>query len=66
MMRGYYRMITEIDDEIGALRNLLAKKGRLKIPFLSSWVIMDILRGQAIGGQMVNVRSFHPRSTYHF
>lgn len=28
MMRGYYRMITEIDDEIGALRNLLAKKGQ--------------------------------------
>jgi arylsulfatase A-like enzyme len=27
MMRGYYRMITEIDDEIGALRNILAKKG---------------------------------------
>jgi arylsulfatase A-like enzyme len=28
MMRGYYRMITEIDDEIGALRNILAKKGQ--------------------------------------
>ncbi len=28
MMRGYYRMITEIDDEIGALRNLLAQKGQ--------------------------------------
>jgi arylsulfatase A-like enzyme len=28
MMKGYYRMITEIDDEIGALRNLLAKKGQ--------------------------------------
>lgn len=27
MMKGYYRMITEIDDEIGALRNILAKKG---------------------------------------
>ena len=27
MMRGYYRMITEIDDEIGALRNVLEKKG---------------------------------------
>jgi arylsulfatase A-like enzyme len=27
MMRGYYRMITEIDDEIGALRNILAHKG---------------------------------------
>jgi len=27
MMRGYYRMITEIDDEIGAIRNLLAEKG---------------------------------------
>jgi arylsulfatase A-like enzyme len=27
MMRGYYRMITEIDDEIGALKNILAKKG---------------------------------------
>jgi arylsulfatase A-like enzyme len=27
MMRGYYRMITEIDDEIGSLRNLLTKKG---------------------------------------
>jgi arylsulfatase A-like enzyme len=27
MMRGYYRMITEIDDEIGALRNILEKKG---------------------------------------
>jgi hypothetical protein len=28
MMRGYYRMITEIDDEIGALRNLLVQKGQ--------------------------------------
>lgn len=27
MMKGYYRMITEIDDEIGALRNQLAEKG---------------------------------------
>jgi len=27
MMQGYYRMITEIDDEIGALRNILVKKG---------------------------------------
>jgi len=27
MMKGYYRMITEIDDEIGALRNLLTKEG---------------------------------------
>jgi arylsulfatase A-like enzyme len=27
MMRGYYRMITEIDDEIGALKNILAKNG---------------------------------------
>jgi arylsulfatase A-like enzyme len=27
MMKGYYRMITEIDDEIGALKKLLQTKG---------------------------------------
>jgi arylsulfatase A-like enzyme len=27
MMKGYYRMITEIDDEIGAIRRLLKEKG---------------------------------------
>jgi arylsulfatase A-like enzyme len=26
-MKGYYRMISEVDDEIGAIRNLLKKKG---------------------------------------